>query len=322
VDWPPLFEFLRRHTLPRPGDVRRVDFTTASPGVSARCDWAEILLQEHPFRPSAVRLTLDPERRAFAGTTENVARLALDAGVLPAGKPVRVELDGQALGELASPAGGSRLWLGRDGGGKWAPAAGPAAAMKGPHRYGPFKEAFHNRVVLVYGTKGTDAENRWAFAKARFDAETFWYRGNGSVEVRADTDFDPEKEKDRNVVLYGTAEGNAARAPLLGDSPVQVRRGVIRLGEKEVKGDDLACIFVRPRPGSDRALVGVVTGTGLPGLRLTERLPYFVSGVGYPDCTVLGPDTLSRGAGGVRVAGFFGNDWGVASGEWVWQPAN
>jgi hypothetical protein len=63
----------------------------------------------------------------------------------------------------------------------------------------------------------------------------------------------------------------------------------------------------------------VVSGSGLPGLRLTERLPYFVSGTGFPDCLVLGAETLTKGAEGVRVAGFFGNDWGVASGDFVWR---
>jgi pimeloyl-ACP methyl ester carboxylesterase len=330
VDWPPLFDFLQRHTQPQLTEVRRVDFVTASPGVSSRCDWAEIAAQAHAFLPSHVRLTLDPEHRAFSGTTENVTRLGLDCNALPSGKPVRLELDGQSIEGIPWPAGGGPLWLGFESG-KWkATEEEPAPSLKGPHRYGPFKDAFRNRVLFVYGTKGTAEENAWSYAKARFDAETFWYRGNGSVELRADVDFDAKKELhrfstlkdlDRNVVLYGHAESNAAWQPLLGDSSVQVRRGVVRVGDREEKGDDLACLFVRPRPGSDRALVGAVSGTGLAGLRLTDRMPYFVSGVGYPDCTVLGPDTLTHGAEGVRAAGFFGMDWGVASGEWVWRSA-
>jgi pimeloyl-ACP methyl ester carboxylesterase len=321
VDWPPLFDFLRQHTQPKPEEVRRVDFTTASPGVSSRCDWAEIANQARPFLPSSVRLTLDPKTRMIVGTTDNVTRLALDRTALPAGKSVDVDLDRQSLPNIPWPADGGRLWLASEGG-KWAVAAEPAASLKGPLRYGPFKDAFRNRMLFVYGTKGTAAENAWSYAKARFDAETFWYRGNGSVELRADTDFDAAKEPDRNVIVYGHAESNAAWQPLLGDSPVQVRRGVVRVGDREEKSDDredLACLFVRPRPGSDRALVGAVSGTGLAGLRLTDRMPYFLAGVGYPDCIVLGADTLSRGVEGVRVAGFFGADWGVASGEWVWR---
>jgi len=63
----------------------------------------------------------------------------------------------------------------------------------------------------------------------------------------------------------------------------------------------------------------VVSGTGVVGLRLTNRLPYFLSGVGYPDCTVIGPEMLREGARGVRAAGFFGNDWSVDKGEFAWR---
>jgi pimeloyl-ACP methyl ester carboxylesterase len=319
MDWPPLTDFLSRHTLPAAAEVRRVDFVTASPGVSPQCHWARVEAQMHPLELSAVHLRLDPEARRFTGTTANVARLALDLTALKPGAPVAVELDGQALPAAPWPATKRRLWLRRDGG-RWSSMGPPPPGLKGPHRYGPFKEVFRNRVQLVYATRGTTAENAWAYAKARFDAETFWYRGNGVLEVVADTAFDPAREPDRNVVLYGHAEANAAYAALLGGSPVQVRRGAIQVGQRSEKGEDLACLFVRPRPGSDTALVGLVGGTGVAGMRLTDRLSYFVSGCAYPDCLVLGPETLARGSEGVRLAGFFGADWGVASGDWAGKP--
>jgi pimeloyl-ACP methyl ester carboxylesterase len=247
VDWPPLIESLSRHTLPKLAEVRRVDFLTASPGVSPQCHWASVEAQLHPQDLSAVHLRLDPDARRFWGTTDNVARLALDLSCLKPGAPVAVELDGQALPAAPWPAGKPRLWLRRDGG-RWT-VSGPAPlAHKGPHRYGPFKEVFRNRVQLVYGTHGTAAENAWAFAKARFDAETFWYRGNGTLEVAPDTAFDPAREPDRNVVLYGNAESNSAYSALLGSSPVQVRHGKVRIAERSEKDEDLACLFVRPRP--------------------------------------------------------------------------
>jgi hypothetical protein len=54
-------------------------------------------------------------------------------------------------------------------------------------------------------------------------------------------------------------------------------------------------------------------------MRLTERLPIFVSGMGYPDCLVLGAEMLTRGMNGVRAAGYFGTDWGVDSGDFAWR---
>jgi dienelactone hydrolase len=317
VDWPPLFEFLAARSLPRTRDVRRVDFVTASPGVSATCHWARVEMQEKVLKPSEVHLRCDPVRRLFAGTTANVARLALDLAHLKPGGLLTLDLDGQKLDKVPWPKG-ARLWLERAGG-KWSVTRHPSPDLKGPDRYGPFKDAFRHRAVFVYGTKGTPQENAWAFAKARYDAETFWYRGNASVDVVADTDFDPARDRDRGVILYGHSQSNRAWKALVGDSPVQVRRGQVVVGRRKEKGDDLACLFARPRPGSARALVGVVSGTGPAGLRLTERLPYFLSGVAYPDCVVLGPDVLTAGDAGVRGAGFFGVDWGVDSGEFVWR---
>jgi pimeloyl-ACP methyl ester carboxylesterase len=319
VDWPPLIDFLRLHTIPERSAVHQVDFVTASPGVSAWSHWAAIEAQVRPLKPSSVSIQCDPEARRFHGTTDNVARLALDVGHLPPDKPLSVELDGQKMDNLPWPDEAPRLWLQRTEE-KWAPTAKPSPDLKGQARYGPFKEAFRNRMVFVYGTQGTPEENAWALAKARFDAETFWYRGNGSVEVVADTAFNASADHDRNVILYGHADSNAVWKSLLEASPVQVRRGSLSIGGREEKGEDVACLFVRPRPGSERALVGVVAGTGLTGMRVTDRLPYFLSGVGYPDCLVLRAESLTRGNDGLRAAGYFGPDWGVQSGEFAWKP--
>jgi hypothetical protein len=105
----------------------------------------------------------------------------------------------------------------------------------------------------------------------------------------------------------------------LSKSPVQVRRGQVQIGQRTVSGDDLACLFLQPRPGSDRAAVGVVTGTGLVGLRLTQRLPYFTSGVAYPDCLLLRAQSQSEKGSGLLAAGYFSADWDVDSGEFAWR---
>lgn len=314
VDWPPIFDFFARRSLPAPAEVREVRFTTASPGVSARSHWVTLAAQQRCLRPSSVRLRCDPGKRRFVGTTENVARLALDVTHLSPGAPLAVELDGQALAALPWPEKGSRLWLERCGE-RWRAVPEPGPEQKGPQRYGPFKEAFRNRPLLVYATGGTPEENAWSYTRARFDAEQFWYRGNGLLEIVPDTRFEPGKEPDRSVILYGNAAIHRAWAALLGRSPVQVTREAVTVGGAREEGRDLACLAVRPRPGSDRALVGIVAGTGPAGLRLTNRLPYFVSGVAYPDCLVIGPESLTRGAEGARLAAYFGPDWSVEAGE-------
>lgn len=333
VDWPPLFDFFRHHVRPASSAVRHIEFHTANPAVSASSHWVTIEAQQRQGEVSSVTIDLDLQQRRFRGTTGNVARLSIDLGLLaepppvgadsapepalPAGQPLTIELDGQKLENVPWPQDEPRLWLRHDTDG-WLVISRPTANLKNPRRYGPFKQAFRQRFAFVYATHGTAADNAAAYNKARYDAETFWYRANGTVDLVADVDFDPAAERDRNVILYGNADTSAAWAALLGESPVQVHQGMVTVGRRELSGD-LACLFIRPRPGSDRALVGVVAGTGPLGLRLTERLPYFVSGIAYPDCIVLGPEVLSDGTAGIRAAGFFGLDWSVENGDFAWR---
>ena len=94
----------------------------------------------------------------------------------------------------------------------------------------------------------------------------------------------------------------------------------MRVGDHTLEGDDLALLAVYPRRDSDVASVAVVGGTGLPGCRTTDHLPYFVSGVAYPDWTVIGTEFLTEGLAGVRGAGFFRGDWSTEEGaEAAWR---
>lgn len=336
VDWPPAFDLFARHRLPESSAVRRVHFVTVNPGVNARDHWLALETQVRALEPSRADALWDPGLQRVTATTHNVARLALDVatfGAAPTG--FRVELDGQSFSNLVpmattpAPSRASRhatevppLRFERDGTGRWSSLGEVSAKWKGPHRAGPFKDAFRHRMIFVYGTTGTVEENAWAFAKARFDAESFWYRGNGSIDVLPDTAFQPERFSDRGVILYGHAEMNSAWQTLLADSPVQVHRGSVRVGGRTVSRNDVACLFLQPRPDSEFASVGVIAGTGLPGLRVTQRLPYFLAGTGYPDCLLIGADALRRGNAGIVAAGFFGNDWSVSGGDFAWgEPA-
>jgi len=44
------------------------------------------------------------------------------------------------------------------------------------------------------------------------------------------------------VILYGNDTTNGAWKALLGGSPVQVERGRVRIGSREERGDELACL--------------------------------------------------------------------------------
>lgn len=317
VDWAPMFDLFARHQIPTDAEVRQVDFVTANPGVSSKCHWATIEAQIHPLALSTISLRCDPGQSRFTGTTVNVARLALDVSHLKAHTPVSIEVDGQKLSEIPTPAS-KTIYLSRSCD-QWSVTTAASASMKGPRRSGPFKRVLNHRLIFVYGTKGTPEQNDWALAKARYDAETLWYRGNGAVDIVADTKFRPTAERDRNVMLYGNTQTNAAWHALLPASPVQVQNGSVSVGERVIKGDELGCMLVQPRAGSDVALVGVISGSGIAGMRLTDRISYINSGVELPDCLVLGPETLSDNSSSPRAVGFFGNDWQVSSGDFTFS---
>jgi pimeloyl-ACP methyl ester carboxylesterase len=317
VDWPAMFDLFAHHAIPSDQAVREVSFRTMNPAVSSRCHWLTIDAQVRPMLLSSASVRCDPGSLKFTGTTENVARLRLDLRHLAGAGKLTVELDGSTPGAIELPEHPSELWLSHLGD-EWKVSPPPTPLFKNAARGGPFKMGLNNHMASVYGTAGSAAENAALYAKARYDAELWWVRGNGSVDVIADSEFDPVRDPDRNVILYGNADTNRLWTTLVGDAPILTTRTGITVGGHEFVGDELACLFVRPRKGSDTALVGVVAGTGLTGIRLTNRIGYLMSGVGLPDWCVIGPEVLKQGIRGARAAGYFANDWTISPTDTIW----
>lgn len=305
VDWLPLFNFFRWHTLKHDSTVDVIDFTTANPGVSAEFRWASVVQQEEPLQYSHIHLVRDIKEGTVAGTAENVRLLRLDLDGFADGDTVEISIDSVLITQHVKDE--PEIYLSHDEEWKVAQAVDPK--HKNPKRYGTLKDAFNHRMVFVYATGGNNAEDRWAFNKARFDAEMWYYRGNGAVEIVPDTRFNPANYPDRGVILYGNASTNKAWNQLLNDCPIQVTRDRITAGSQTFEGGDLAAYFVWPRKDSEIASVAVVTGTGLSGLNATEPNQYFAGGSGFPDYMIFSREMLKSGAQGVKAAGFFTNEW-------------
>jgi len=144
--------------------------------------------------------------------------------------------------------------------------------------------------------------------------ETWYYRGNGAVDIIADREYSPGRYQGRSVILYGNASTNSAWGILLKDCPIQVKRNELRAGDKIWQGDDLAAYFVRPLPDGITS-VGVVTGTGLKGIQAANANQYFAGGSAFPDYMIFRLEMLQTGAAGILKAGFFGNDWKLTADE-------
>ncbi|GHB70665.1 alpha/beta hydrolase-fold protein [Persicitalea jodogahamensis] len=309
VDWPPIFDFFSWHTLARDTAVAYLDFTTGNPGISGRMKWATIHQQQEPLLFSTIQLDLDKEKKRVSGTTQNVAAMSLDLEAFEAGTEIQIDLDSLSALPYTVKSQNETIFL--EKGDQWKISSAPNAREKGIHRSGTFKEPFNHRMVFVYGTQGSAQESAWAADKAKFDAESWYYRGNGAIDLIKDTDFDPKKYPDQGVVLYGNADTNSAWPELLSGCPIKVTNGGISAGNNTFTGTDLAAYFMWPRQDSETASIAVVSGTGLKGLSASNANQYFSGGSGFPDFMIFSNDMLRDGVSGVKMAGFYGNDWSL-----------
>ena len=80
----------------------------------------------------------------------------IEKRVLRPGATATVELDSQKVEVRLADVTTDGIWLGKEQG-KWRQVSAPSASVKNARRNGTFKEAFRNKMALVYGTAGTPA---------------------------------------------------------------------------------------------------------------------------------------------------------------------
>ncbi len=314
VDWKPLFDFFKWHTRLADSAVNEIDFTTSSPGISSTYRWAAIIQQQHPLAYSRVRLQRNIYKNSINGNTENIQVLQLALGQFAPGKNVSIALDSSKPIIYTIVTANDSLYLSKPSG-QWVIGSKPGSYQKNPQRYGTFKEAFNNNMIFVYGTTGNKEENDWSLDKARYDAETWYYRGNGAVDIITDKEFSLEKYIGRGVVLYGNKSTNAAWKILLEDCPIQIDRGIVKAGNKTWSGDGLAGYFTWPIKNSPVATVAVISGSGIKGMKAAGANQYFAGGSGFPDFMIFRLGMLVSGAKEVQLAGFFNNNWQLDEAE-------
>ena len=311
VDWPLIFDFFKFREIKPSDEIEKIEFYTASPGVSSKSHFIEIHQQEIPFEISSFNFKRDS---ISSITTENVAALNIDLGEMGNNSSI-IKVDDQ---EVRIEDNGATLSLSKNSA-SWQVSKKPPFNQKGPHRNGGFKDAFRNNMVLVYASKGTKTENEWWYHRALFDAEKFYYRGNGNIELVVDTDFSPEKYPDQNVIIYGNRDNNTAWKILLNNCPLQVENGRISMQNRSFDGDDSGIYYIYPRPDSNIASVGVVSATGEKGMKATYSNHYLVNGTSFPDIIIVNSNMIKEGVAGIEGAGFFGNDWSVKKGDFIWR---
>ena len=75
----------------------------------------------------------------------------------------------------------------------------------------------------------------------------------------------------------------------------------------------------RIQQDSQIASVGVIAATGTKGMKAAYVNHYLVNGTSFPDVMIFNDNVIAKGIEGVTCAGFFGNDWSVERGDFVWR---
>lgn len=310
VDYAPMMNWLRSKSSRIGQPATSWQVSCVNPSLLPGHNSIQIDQQIEPLKLSQVKASID-DQGTVTYITKNVARFRVEPSQIAQKRAI---IDGQEV----QCGRGRYVRRGTD----WSLASVNFDApmrSKNPYRCGPFKEIFASRVIFVYATGGKQDENQWAKEKARYDAEQFWYRGNASVDVISDLEYLSRDFGARNVLLYGNADSNKAWPKLLGSSPIQVRNGIVKVGDRELKRTDLVAFFIRPGLDSLTGMVAAVAPTGMVGARLSIRQPLFSAGAGYPDWLILAPEMLKDGLKGIPGAGFFGNDWEVSWKNSAWR---
>lgn len=310
VDWKPIFDYFKWHKIPDETKVHQINFTTANPARSSKHYWTNILQQEECLKYSRLDLSRSDDLKSITGTTENIALLSFSMKGLQNGDVLSVRLDNQQTINHSVQSTENFLYL-RKVNGLWQVSDSGSSKDKGTVRNGTFKEPFNHRMVYVYGTNGTKEENEWAYNKARFDAECWYYRGNGSIDIVSDKSFKPGDYPDRGIIIYGNSSTNKVWKTLLKDCPIQVSKKGISVGSQQYSGDNLSAYFMWPRSDSEFAGIAVIAGTGIEGMRAVDANQYFAGGSGFPDYFIFSSELLSKGADEIITAGFYDNQWKI-----------
>ncbi|HVU63555.1 MAG TPA: prolyl oligopeptidase family serine peptidase [Phycisphaerales bacterium] len=331
VDWPPIFDMFRSRTLPKPGEQREFHVCALQSGIAdAASEGVSIIRAEHPGKVARADVKIEPASPGASGrmvvTTDNVCMLALGERAICAAAACPLEIDGQAVRPIVH---GQHLCLvKRMETGRWEDAgADPAFSASltsawDPPR-GPFKNAFTHRFVMVYGTRGTAEENAWSLARARFDAEQWWYRGNGRAVLMTDDAFCKALDSAQiagNAILYGNSDTNGAANRLTAGQAVRVTRSEAVIGGRKITGDDLGVLAIGTFKGADGPRVyGLVSGTGVVGSRSTDRIPVILSGTGIPDVCVIRAGLWTSAVGGIECAGFLDQNMRAEKPDLIWR---
>jgi hypothetical protein len=226
--------FLSHRRVSRP---ERVCFRTESLR-HARAYWLTILSLHDYGQPGSVEALFDSGAGTLTVRGENVETVYIDRAQTPLDQ-FRVVIAGsvQRVIEGKGPAQGARL-----------PADLRRGAVKRPGLSGPIEDVFHDRVLFVVGTRGTEAETAGNEAAAKRAAN--WGRTvHASFRIVRDRDVPREEIRRSHLILFGGPATNRLAAELdLDRQPVRLSAGGAQVGGRTFSAASPGLLAVYPNP--------------------------------------------------------------------------
>ena len=253
VDWPPLFQFLKSHTL----DPHDLDFEFTSPGpwVSAEHSYVTIRSPKSPLNDVVLESSKSSAKKVDLQTT-NVRSMDIDGSALTDKGIDEIVIDG-----MTRTVKDETMEIGPRGG-------------KRPGLNSTLNEAFRNPFCFVYPDDGPGAYR----AYATYLMGTWSIRGNGHACALPVSQVDQKLREERNLIYLGV---DFSEIPDNGDRPFSWRANELSIGSWSFSSGMAMILF----PDGDRPAAAFVATEGSEGL-LFGYQP-FSSRAGLPDYSVL-----------------------------------
>ncbi|TFL01448.1 hypothetical protein BDV98DRAFT_593331 [Pterulicium gracile] len=145
----------------------------------------------------------------------------------------------------------------------------------------------------------------------RLAHDLYMYFGISPVNVVTSSELlQGEAAGPGNLIVVGSSERNEYATDLLGrgTTPLKVEESGLVLEGRKLSSDEGA-IFLHPHPDDQASVALFILGSNEAGLERALRLFPIRTALPGPDFVVIGPEADELGAGGVRAAGVWGDEW-------------
>jgi predicted esterase len=245
------------------------------------------------------------EAEALVVTTKNVR--AISVGPITYRGSLCVQIDGQDLGPMDL---GARHTFQRDAADGWKTVTAMLSGQKRHAVSGPISDLFHEGLLLVSGTAGSDEQtffNQWILDNARGyfsnrngGVHRGGIMGHNAVNLPSVTDaaLDELRLVNNNLLLYGNFASNSVLARFKEYLPLRFAEDRIELAGKTYQEKGVAVFATFPHPLNPKRYLAVHGGTR----------PDAVCWGSHLDMQLL-PDYLVYAGGQTLDWGFWDNEW-------------